>query len=586
MSLIDGRKLRELALEAGFGDLGILDAACEDLEHGAVIGCHGHFRGPSSASNAPGAYSDGEKVTDAIADWVVKNFCYGPVPLDQVPRDAKFAGIMTKTKPNGSVRVIQNLSAPKGFSVNDGINSDDFPTKMSSSTMWLRVLNKVGPGACFVKVDFSDAYKHIAVALKDTNLQWFRWLNMAFKELCLVFGGASSAGIFDRVAKIIIFIVVSRATFPADWVIQHLDDCCAAAPAGSPLLKQFDDQFFRVAEELGVKLAPRDDPDKSFGPSTSGTVLGVFYDTEAWTWHIKGEKLLRLLHQIQDVLEAEVVRQDALWSLTGKILHVKPLIPTGRFNINYLITANSYSKDGSVLVPISRSLKRQLWFWFTMLRVCDGPVSIPNPDEHMPPWTVEVHSDAAGGTWRKKGHGVGAVGPGWWAYMGWSRAINAGRMTGNGRRLDRLMSALELLGPLLALCAAPLACKGAAVRVWVDNDGSVVIWNKGYSPTCPISCTVVKATASVAAYLGCRLEVVEILRCSTPEAVMADALSKAAFGRFWQTAGEAGLMLPSMPMPVPLALTAWLNDCLPDDDLGDKLIRDLERSGAFRAARS
>ena len=586
MSLIDGKRLRSLALEAGFGDLVILDKVCEDLENGAVIGCSGPFRAPSAAKNAPGAYEEGEKVTDAIADWLVKGFCYGPVPLSDIPASAKISGIMTRPKPNGSVRIIQNLSAPKGFSVNDGINSDDFPTKMSSTTLWVRVLNLVGRGAWFIKVDWSDAYKHIAVAFQDTNLQWFRWLDKGFKELCLIFGGASSAGIFDRVAKIVIFIATFKAAFPRDWVIQHLDDCCAAAPAGSELLERLDREFFAVAKHLGIKLAPRDDPDKSFGPSTSGTVLGVFYDTVAWTWHIKGEKLLRLLHQIQDVLEAQEVRQDALWSLTGKILHVKPLIPTGRFNLEYLIRANSFSQDRAAMVPISRALKRQLWFWFTMLRVCDGPVSIPNLDEHMPPWTIEVYSDAAGGTWRQRGHGVGAVGPGWWTYLAWSRAINHGRLTGNGRHLDRLMSALELLGPLLTVCAAPTFCRGKPVRVWVDNSGSVYIWKKGYSPVCPISSTVVKATASVAAALGCRLEVEEITRCSTPEADMADALSKAAFFRFWNIAALNDIVLPSMPLPVPLALVAWLEDCLPDDDLGDKLVKALQRAGAIPGVRS
>ena len=94
-------------------------------------------------------------------------------------------------------------------------------------------------------------------------------------------------------------------------------------------------------------------------------MLGVLYNTVAWT--SKGEKLLRLLHQIQDVLESKEVRQDALWSLNGKILHVKPLISMVRFNLEYLIKASSFSMDGTAIVPVTRQHKRQLWFWFTML---------------------------------------------------------------------------------------------------------------------------------------------------------------------------------------------------------------------------
>ena len=162
------------------------------------------------------------------------------------------------------------------------------------------------------KVDWSDAYKHIAVALADTNLQWFQWGGKAFKELCLIFGGVSSAGIFDRVAKVVLFIVVRKSGFRADMVCQHLDDCCAAAPAGSDIIEVFDKTFTSVAEELGVKLAPRDDPEKSFGPSQQGVVLGIHYDTVKWTWALPDEKMIRLLHLLKQLLMSESAEQHLI----------------------------------------------------------------------------------------------------------------------------------------------------------------------------------------------------------------------------------------------------------------------------------
>ena len=116
------------------------------------------------------------------------------------------------------------------------------------------------------KVDWSDAYKHVAVNLEDTNLQWFQWGGMAFKELCLIFGGVCSAGIFDRLAKVVLFIVIQKSGFHAYMVCQHLDNCCAAAPFDSSILEHYDDTLASVAQHLGVKLAPRDDPEKSFAP--------------------------------------------------------------------------------------------------------------------------------------------------------------------------------------------------------------------------------------------------------------------------------------------------------------------------------
>ena len=210
-----------------------------------------------------------------------------------MPAAAKISGIMCREKPNGSVRIILNLSAPKGISVNDGINNEDFPASMSSTQKWLEVLDRAGPGALMVKIDWSDAYKHLAVREEDRDLQWFQWLDKFFVELCLIFGSSSSVGIYDRTAKAVLDLVCRLANFPPDMACQHLDDVVAAAVKGSDALWRFDAAYSEVAERVGVKLAPRDDPEKSFGPRTVGVVFGVWSDTEAWTWGIPGEKMRR-----------------------------------------------------------------------------------------------------------------------------------------------------------------------------------------------------------------------------------------------------------------------------------------------------
>jgi hypothetical protein len=90
---------------------------------------------------------------------------------------------MCRQKPNGSARIILNLSAPEGASVNDGICADDFPAVMSSTAKWLEVLDRAGKGALIMKADWSDAYKHVAVRGEDVRLQWFSWLGKYFAEL-------------------------------------------------------------------------------------------------------------------------------------------------------------------------------------------------------------------------------------------------------------------------------------------------------------------------------------------------------------------------------------------------------------------
>ena len=569
-----------MAIQCGYRDTVTLNKAYNDLCHGADTGCRGLFRNPGKASNAPSAYEHGPQVTDAIADWCFKGFAMGPIHDRDVPPDAKFSGIMSRNKPNGSVRVILNLSAPKGRSVNDGITAEDFPALMSSTARWLDALWSAGYGCWITKCDWSDAYKHIAVRAEDLHLQWFKWLGMNFAELCLIFGCSSSAGIFDRIAKIVLFIVQRRSGLPPNQICQHLDDVVACASAGSTQLHAFDAEFTLVAELLGVQLAPRSDPDKSFAPCKKGVVFGVLYDTENWVWAIPQDKLCRLLHSLRQAIDAEQIPQEEIWSIAGKILNVKPLVPNGKFNIYFILKAQSFSSDPKAPVPVSADLKRQLHFWLSMLQVCSGRASIPRSSLVNPPWAIQVFTDAAGGSSDGTCRGAGAVSPGWWMQIPWSPAINQGRPTGDGRRLDRVLSALELVAPLAALCAAADHCRGLPVDFWVDNAGSCFIFQKGYSTSCPLSSTLVSALADVAAGLGCQIQIKKISRCSTPLASMADALSKADFSRFWRVAEEfGGFGLPRVPLMVPPSLISWLRQPKLDFDLGRRLLLDVSARG-------
>jgi hypothetical protein len=394
-STICPAKLRALAWSVGYRDLELLELVCRDLTDGADIGCRGQARNASVSTNAPSAFDFPEQITDAIADWIVAGFAAGPFSPDDRPANAKVNGIMCRQKPNGSARIILNLSAPKGDCVNDGIRSEEFPTTMSSTRKWLEVLDRAGQRCLIVKLDWPSAYKHLDIRPEDVILQYFSWLGMDFTELCLVFGCRSSAGLYDRLAKLVLHIVILFAKFPAHMVCQYLDDVCAAAPEGSSSLHRFEKAYRDIAAHLGVQLAPTSDPDKAFRPTTNGVVLGVHYDTVSWTWHIPEEKLARLLQQIREIDGKTWVRQHELWSVVGRILHYAPLIPGGKFNISELISAHGSNQDRMEWVEVTAPVRRQLYFWWLMLKTTHRHTSIPLP-ERFPAWTFEFFTDASG----------------------------------------------------------------------------------------------------------------------------------------------------------------------------------------------
>ena len=71
-SKISGDKLKEMALDCGYNDYSQLDKVTKWLNEGADIGCHELFRKPTKAKNSDSCYKDGEKISDALADWIKK----------------------------------------------------------------------------------------------------------------------------------------------------------------------------------------------------------------------------------------------------------------------------------------------------------------------------------------------------------------------------------------------------------------------------------------------------------------------------------------------------------------------------------
>jgi hypothetical protein len=126
-------KIEGLAMALGSSDKEMLKVVCSDLTEGANIGCTGDCRKGSFSTNAASAMDFPKEITDAVCDWVTKGFAFGPVDREDLPAGAKVNGIMCRVKPNGGARIILNMSAPKGMSVNDGIDNTQFPAAMSST---------------------------------------------------------------------------------------------------------------------------------------------------------------------------------------------------------------------------------------------------------------------------------------------------------------------------------------------------------------------------------------------------------------------------------------------------------------------
>jgi hypothetical protein len=575
-SVIDCGLLEELAREVHYPYPDLLRQILQDIREGANIGVAQGLEIPSDSTNAPSAYISGPQISDAICKMIVDKHVMGPFDESELPfSESRFSGIMSKIKPNGTARMILNLSRGFPRSVNSGISVDDYPTLMSSTEEFVRVLFRSGRGAEMTKCDWASAYKQIRVNKDHVWQQGFRWLGKVFYELCLIFGAVSSPGIFDRLAKLVLCIVLRKCGMPRRCVIQHLDDVCSASPGGSDRARKFYTCYQEVCSRIGISLAPTDDPDKAFGPTTDGIVLGVCYNTVDWVWYLREDKISIILNRMEDAMEDEEMTQRAVQSLCGRLVDLRCLVPCSKFYLANLIKDAHQTEELESMVSLADWTRQDLAWWKVVLPLCNNRTVLQDPDRRPRPSALHVYSDAAGGSMDTLGNGVGvAIYPGTWAYVPHGHKVNAGFPAYDGKSLASKMSVWELVGPLLALVCAPERMRCRQVVAFVDNEGSVVWYNKGWAKRCNLGNTIIRAVYLVATALNCDFWVEKVGRCSSKETEAADALSKCDYDRFMVNMPDAD----PQPRAVPQTLLAWMADPRPDRELGGRVLEEMGRT--------
>ena len=298
---------------------------------GASIGCEGLARLPTSYGNSESSLEYGVRVADSLQSWIKEGLCFGPLLQSEMPWDDYTVNPITvKLKPNGKARICINMSAPykresdpegTPMSVNSGIDTSKFPTQMSSTQTFCESLMRAGCPAVMCKLDWNQAYKHVAVRAEDHKLQVFQFGGRLFGEVMLTFGGASSAGIYDDVAKLVKDLATVAAKADERLINQILDDVVGCGPEGDGSVERFYDSYRKISEEIGVSLADESDRDKAFRASKDGKVFGISYDLGRWVWSLSDDKLIPLLQSLDEVKSNKEISNGHMMSLNGRLNH-------------------------------------------------------------------------------------------------------------------------------------------------------------------------------------------------------------------------------------------------------------------------
>ena len=546
-SMVDHKALKRVAVRLGYKDMKKVDFICGFLEHGADLGVEEEGRLPSKGDNNATCYEYGDRVADSLQAGLNDGYLCGPLTRSEVdaiwPEGVKVSPMMVRLKPNGSARIIMDMSWPRkvylgggaACSPNEGMkNYQEYEKpEMTTDEVFRRAMYWAGWPVEVAKTDWSVAYKHVSVCSADHKFQLVEFCGRFFVETALTFGGCNSPTLYNMVAKLLIDLAALESGLDLRHSCQQLDDNCVVATTGSLVLWKYLKSYRAIAEEIGVQLAPEDDPAKAFPPQECGEILGIEYNGTERTWIIPEAKGLRILAALGDAIRTRSIRNDAALSLAGKLNHYSGMVH-GKFNRCLIIHLGNVERADDHVVCINKQAMVCLVWWLLQLRVLQGcgGRKIPIPEDYLVSTALVINTDAAGGASSKEDQGWGVVNLSTmeWARGSWPKFIlkNSVHM---GAQWGRRLSVLEGFTGVLSvpLWAREIQEAGGAALM-IDNLGFVFANTSGCS-TDEVIWTLSKCLATLAEGLGVQIRVFHTGRRTSLGDKVADDLSKGKVGQ-------------------------------------------------------
>ena len=170
-------------------------------------------------------------------------------------------GIIPKPHQLGKFRLIIDLSAPQGFSVNDGISPPLCSMQYVTVDQVAKQVAQCGRGALMAKTDIRSAYRQVPVHEDDQHLLGLEWNGTTYIDKALPFGLRSAPKLFSAVADCLAWAMLTEGVVNC---VHYLDDFFFWGPPASSDCASMLASATQLCSNLGLPVAP----EKTVGLST------------------------------------------------------------------------------------------------------------------------------------------------------------------------------------------------------------------------------------------------------------------------------------------------------------------------------
>ncbi|KAJ1103598.1 hypothetical protein NDU88_001019 [Pleurodeles waltl] len=139
-------------------------------------------------------------------------------------------GVVPKKEP-GQFRLIHNLSAPQGSSVNDAIDPQLCSVRYASVDNAVDKVRALGRGSLLAKTDIESAFRLLPVHPDDYHLLGFQFRGEYYFDQCMPMGCSISCSYFEQFSSFLQWVLSQRTGHRE--VIHYLDDFLILGPPNS-----------------------------------------------------------------------------------------------------------------------------------------------------------------------------------------------------------------------------------------------------------------------------------------------------------------------------------------------------------------
>lgn len=293
-------------------------------------------------------------------------------------------GLIPKPHQPGKFRLIVDLSAPQGGSVNDAISSTLCSLQYASVEQAAILVRHLGPAALMAKLDLRSAYRMVPVHPDDQHLLGLEWQGVVYCDRALPFGLRSAPKLFTAVADGLAWAMHCRGIRN---FIHYLDDFFFCGPHASLECARSLEVAVPLCAQLGLPVAP----EKLLGPTTTITFLGIELDSVHQELRLPQEKLFQLRALLRSWSTRRAATKHQLQSLIDHMSHAAQVIRPGRTFMRGLIEAMQIPRRPFHQVRLNGQCRADLAWWALFVDDWNGVSFFP--DLHPGPSVV---ADASG----------------------------------------------------------------------------------------------------------------------------------------------------------------------------------------------